>query len=313
MARGGTRPCGAIELKYPRPGADSRASVHAWLDSHGWQVPGERLAHRAAHGTVDSARVGEAHLGLARVNVDVDVLHGKLEENHRCRKPTGLEQRLVGAHQGVGEPIVGDRATVDEPADVVAVGPLVFRRGEPARNYHRAEASLYGQPMRRHLSTEHLMHPLRQDGYGRRRQQRALAVPEPNVNIRAAQGVVHHRLSGMTQLGRRLLEVLAARRRVEEQIRDPHGGAARPGKLREHRVGAAVHAQAHARPVARSGGELDAGYGSDARQGFTPKPHGVDGVEVLDRLYLAGGVLGKGELDIASFHTVPVVNHLDKA
>ena len=57
----------------------------------------------AREGVDDAARVGEADLGLLRVDVHVDQVGRQLEVDDADRVAAGLEHRAVGLRDGAGE------------------------------------------------------------------------------------------------------------------------------------------------------------------------------------------------------------------
>ena len=61
-----------------------------------------------------SPRVAEAHLGLGRVDVDVDRLRVARDEQGRDRVPVGGQKIEIGGAQGARQRLVAHRPAVDE-------------------------------------------------------------------------------------------------------------------------------------------------------------------------------------------------------
>ena len=72
--------------------------------------------------------MAEPDLGLAGVDVDVDLLRGDLDPHQRDRVAPGRHQRAVGLLDGVHERARGDGAAVRDQVDV-APAPAVEGRG----------------------------------------------------------------------------------------------------------------------------------------------------------------------------------------
>ena len=97
--------------------------------------PGERLAHGLGDGGVDELLVAEAHLGLAGVDVDVDLLGRDLDAHERDRVAPGGHQRAVGLLDGVDERARGDGATVRDEVQVAPAPAVKRRRADQAADH----------------------------------------------------------------------------------------------------------------------------------------------------------------------------------
>ncbi len=58
---------------------------------------GQRVAQRADDQAAHQARIAEAHLGLGRMDVDVDLVGGAGDEQRHHRMAVAREKVLVGA------------------------------------------------------------------------------------------------------------------------------------------------------------------------------------------------------------------------
>ncbi len=83
---------------------------------------GERVAQRPDDQTAHQGGVAEPHLGLRRVNIDVDLLGWAIDEQRDHRVAVAGEHILVGAADRTDQQFVAHRPPVDDEI-------LVARRG----------------------------------------------------------------------------------------------------------------------------------------------------------------------------------------
>ena len=96
-----------------------------------WPAADERGAQGTDDQAAHDAGIAEAHLGLGRMDVDVDHLGRRFEEQRHHRMAVARQEILVGAAHRAGQQLVAHRAAVDEEILVLAVGRLSV--GRPAK------------------------------------------------------------------------------------------------------------------------------------------------------------------------------------
>ena len=75
---------------------------------------GERVAQRADDQPAHQAGVAEAHLGLGRMDVDVDLLGRPVEKQRHDRMAVARQDVLIGAAHRADQQLVAHRPAVDE-------------------------------------------------------------------------------------------------------------------------------------------------------------------------------------------------------
>ena len=80
----------------------------------------------------DDGGVAKAHLGLGRMDVDVDLARIALDEQGRDRMPVGGQEIEVGPAQRAGQRLVAHRPPVDEQELLGGVRPAEGRQAHPA-------------------------------------------------------------------------------------------------------------------------------------------------------------------------------------
>ena len=89
---------------------------------------GEQRRQRGLDGFPGGARIGEAHLGLRRMHVDVHLRWRDLEKKDRARVPAVRHQLAVSAQHRVRQRAVANRAPIDEKPDIPGTSELDRRR-----------------------------------------------------------------------------------------------------------------------------------------------------------------------------------------
>ena len=263
----------------------------------------------ARHRVEDAARVGEAHLRLLRVHVDVDHLRRQRDVHDPDRVPPRLEDRPVRLRHGARQLPVLHRATVHEDVQRDGAGARTLGRREVRLDVHRATLTLAGLEA---LLRDDLTHPLEARS-GPRDLARDLAVAaEREAHARGREGREHEHLSHVSALGRRGLEELAARRDVEEEVAHLDVGA--DGAPRRAHLGVTAADDDDLRPrvvAPQPGREREARDGRDARERLPSEAERGDAREVGQRRYLAGRVALEREARVDLVHPGAVVGHAD--
>ena len=89
-------------------------------------------ADGVADEVVDEGGLAEADFGLGRVDVDVDLLRGHLEEEEDYGERCWRDDVAVGVGERVEDELVADEALVDEDVDGVAIELLELGLGDEA-------------------------------------------------------------------------------------------------------------------------------------------------------------------------------------
>ena len=113
-----------------------RGGVRASAQCRGEAGGGARLDEGGADGVadeiMDEGGLTKADLGLGRVDVDVDLLRGHLEEEQDDGVAGGREDIAVGLGERVEDELVADEALIDKDVDGVAIEFLQLRLGDEA-------------------------------------------------------------------------------------------------------------------------------------------------------------------------------------
>ncbi len=269
-----------------------------------------RLAQRAFYGPEDLSWPREPHLGLGRMNVDVDVLRRQLHEQHHpctAEPGTGLPQHPHdGSHQ-------------DAVADGSPVGKQGQRRpaGAAARRQERLHFDAAG-PLRHAIDgsgrSPTVEVPESLHGIGRRRhlEQRSRSMLQRERHIRPCQRHRDNDLLRMAQLGFRRVQELASRGHVEEQVANLDRCAARPRLALDAEDSSALNRDP--RPAlcrvaaARQGEARDR---CDRGDRLTAEAEGRNAIEVFGGRHLGGRVTLEGEEHIVPVHPAAVVTDAD--
>ena len=101
----------------------------------------KRRLHRDVERLLDESRRAEAHPGLGRVHVDVDLLRRQVDQSTATGNWSRGEQRPVGVEQRLGEERVAHGPAVDDQRDLVAVAARELRRRDEAGHGARPPAA----------------------------------------------------------------------------------------------------------------------------------------------------------------------------
>ena len=96
----------------------------------------QRRPERAGDQRAHAPRVAEAHLGFARMHVDVDLARGKVHEQRQQGIAALRQQVAVGRAHGADQQAVLDRAAVDEQVLLAGIGPVQGGKAGKARDAH---------------------------------------------------------------------------------------------------------------------------------------------------------------------------------
>ena len=122
---------------------------------------GQGLAHGALHGAPHHPRLGEAHLRLRGMDVDVDHVRRRFEEEDGLAAELAAGLLAIGVGQRAGDAAVADRTAVHVQAHGRARGAGAVGPGDEAAHPRPALAAVHRDEVVEHVAEE-LEHPLRQ-------------------------------------------------------------------------------------------------------------------------------------------------------
>ena len=110
--------------------------VDEW--GHGCPGSADRLACRVANKVEDDRSAHESHLCLGRMDVDVHLVRGKLDEEHCGRIRSRWHHRPIGFRKCARDHLVAHIASIDEEILVVTIGARGRGRRNEAPDNHPA-------------------------------------------------------------------------------------------------------------------------------------------------------------------------------
>ena len=283
---------------------------HGGADMVPLQGGEDRVVHRAEHPPL----AAELHLRLGRVHIHVHRAEpgGQMEDTagkfaHHLLVLVGL---LQGGHHQPGLHL----PPIDEEELPVPAGPAAGGLGDEAGHGHALVRAVHLGEAQGQIPAQHRVDggaQLSVPGGG----QLLLSVPEEfHCHLRVGQGhpLDHAEYGG--PLGGVLFHELQPGGGVVEQVPHHHGGAQGAARL--------LHRPGHA-PLQGQGGpqrgilgaahHVDAGDGGNGGQCLPPEPQGADGLQVILRAQLAGGVAEEGGLHLGGRDAAAVIGDPEKS
>src|SRR2546422_7362365 len=238
------------------------------------------------------------------------VLGRAVDGQHDQRKAVAGEQRAIGGERGLEQRGIAHRPAVDDDHDVVAAA---------AREVGRAREPVDAETV---LGAVHAQEPLGErpapDGAGplahvlrrRGRQRGAAVVGDAELHLGMRERELRERAQGGPELGRRRLEELEPRGRVEEEVAHLD---ARP-RLSRHGQPLSDHPALARQPqplgsAARAARHREPRDGRDRRQRLAAKAERRDGVEVRVARQLRRRLALDGPRQLLGRHAHAVVGH----
>ena len=279
---------------------------------------GERGAQRAHDQAAHDAGVAEADLGLGGMDVDVDHLGRRLEEQRHHRMAVARQEILVGAAHGAGQQLVAHRPAVDEEILVLAGRPVERRQAGEAAQAKALAVGVDGQRIVGELAAHDGAQPRQPRGIALSSSdgvaagevdQRALLAFEAEGDRGMGHREAPHRIGDMARFGARLLQELQPGGRGKEEIAhlDPRARRMRGGPRLA--LGAAVDLEApRGVGAGRPRGDGEAAHRGDRRQRLAAEAQGADVGQIIVR-QLGGAVPLDRELQLLGAHADAVVDH----
>ncbi len=186
----------------------------------------ERLAQRAGNEAADATGIAEAHLGLARVHVDVDLARGKRHVEREQRVARLGQQIAVGRAHGADQQLVLHRAAVDEQVLLAGIGPVQGGQAGKPRHAHALALDVDGQRIVEEIAAHDAPEPGEMAvGPQRLRHELeagALARRQREADAGVGHGEALHHLRDRHVLGPLGFQELEPRRRRREQLAHLH-------------------------------------------------------------------------------------------
>ena len=255
----------------------------------------------------------EAHFGFGWVDIHIHKVGGHFEQQNAPREFALHRHPFKGGFQGGHHGAVAHIAAVDVEVLHAAAGPAAPGRRDQTIHPVAQGAVPHIQQIPAELPPQHRIHGAAQ-----------LAIAGGNIlgfalahkfkpDLRVAEGQMGHHVCDEGSFTGILLQELHPGGGVVEKIPHPNGGANAPGIGLERLLFPSLD-PVEAGELRRlgPGQELHPGHAGDGGQRLAPKPQGVDGVQVLPGLDLAGGVADKGGGDILRLDAAAVVAHFDQ-
>ena len=256
--------------------------------------------------------VDEFHLGLRRVDVDVDACRIHLQAYEVAGKAALRQHVVVGLFHRRAQGRMLDETAVDE--EVLLAARL-------ARIFGLAHEPLYLQQVGLFLHIEKaLLVGVAVEACYALQHAARLEVVEHLAVARQAEAyvIVYQRhaaehLLDVAQLHAVLFQEVSSCRHVEEEVLHRYRGARRAGcGLLAHNLRPLYDYLRAQLAVVHAGAQLHLCDGGYRGQGLAAEAHGVDGEEVVGAVYLARGVALEAQACVAVAHAAAVVDHLDE-
>ncbi len=284
---------------------------------------GQRMLERADDQPAHQAGVAEAHLGLRRMDIDVDQLGRHLEEQRHHGMAVARQEILIGAAHGALQQPVAHRAAVDEEILILRGAARIGRQGGEAGQRQALALRLDGQGIVAEFAAHDGGEPLQPAGRRvaaverqRRDAERDLALAvggEMEGDLRMGHGEAVDRVLRMHQLGARRLHELEPRRGGEEQVAHLDAGALGMGGRLRRAFASGVDRDAPGRfGAARPRGDGETAHRADRGQCLAAEAERADMGEIVVG-QLRGGVAFDRQGDFVGAHADAVVRDRDEA
>jgi hypothetical protein len=257
----------------------------------------KRVAQRALDGCEHAAAVGEAHLGLGGMHVDVDQVQRQLDEDVGFVCALAAAQRRVGLGHGLVERALAHGPPVHEQAQRRARRAQAARARGEAVHAHAVLAALDRHQRVEPLVAEELVQARAEVGGRRRVDHLATARTQDEAHPRMAEGQVGQHLGHVGRLGGVRAQELAPRGHLAEQV------------VHLDRCAPRVAHVAHLEPASVPHLDLGAGRAGVVARAQQQVSDAGDGLQALERRQLGRGVALESQRRIVARHAAAVVAH----
>ncbi len=276
----------------------------------------QRLAKGPNQHPPHAARIAEAHLGLGRMHVDVDLARRHRHEQREQRVARLGDQIAVGRAHGADQQLVLHRPAVDEEVLLAGVGPMQRRQPGKAGDAHALaldfDRQRVVQELAPHDAAETREMSVGAQGLRRQSQARALPRRQREGDRRVRHGEALDDLGDRGVLGALAFEELEPRRRRREQLAHLDAGAGVEGGGPHGALGAAIDDDLVRRPasgLARPDRQMR--HRADRGQRLAAEAERGNVEEVLVG-ELGGGVALDRQLEVGRAHARAVVGDADE-
>jgi hypothetical protein len=266
-------------------------------------VPFQELRpDRRRQPVVELPHASETDFDLRGVDVDVDLVRRKREEDERHRIPAVRDELAVRLVERPQQDAIADVPAVQEEMEPFGVDARVLRGGDVGVEVGGFDL------LERPRDLFAVKHGDAAPPVGRRERVAPFAVDE-EVEPDAGQrdGEPRHRLDDVLRLDLDRTEKLPTHRNVLEQVADFDDGPGRRGRRFDGRGGAVFDDEFGAFPPRRPAEQADPRDRADGRERFPAKAEGGDPEQVVGAGELAGGVRGEREEEFVGGDAVAVV------
>ena len=268
---------------------------------------------RVVHGGEDLALISKLHFRLGRVDVHVHGVEPGLQMEDTAGEAPHHLLVFIGLLQGGHHQPGLHLPAVDEEELPVAAPAAAGGQGDKAGHRHILPAGLYRPEAQGQLPAQHGVNGALQLAVSGS-EHLLLSVPnEFHTHLRVGQGQA---LDGGKD-GGPLCGVFFHKFQpgggVEEQVPDHHSGAQGAARLLRLAIDAPLQGQGGAKlGVGGAGEHLHPADGGNGGQGLPPEAQGADGLQVVFRAQLAGGVSEEGGLHFSGRDAASVVGDPEK-
>ncbi len=276
---------------------------------------GERLLQRADEQAAHEAAVAEAHLGLGRMHVDVDL--ARIERDEQRHDGMAIARQIIGiggAHHA-DEELVADRAAVDEQILAERIGAGERGQRGKALDRDRAVSAPHLDRIGAKLGAQNVGKPRQPSGCaGQRRRpgdRRTLLAREREGDVGPAHRQTAHRLADRLALAAVALEKFEPRRRRIEQVAHLDARAFALRRRLDLALAAAVDRD---RPAVRRAGvtcrDGKMRHRADRGQSLAAEAERADVEQIIVRQF-RGGVAFHRQRQVLARHAAAVVAEAD--
>ena len=223
-----------------------------------------------------------------------------------------MEQHIpIGLPHGMAHELVPNRAAVHEKELFRRLCPRVGRQAHPAHETQVAGAGFHRASLLQELRRQHIRHAALKPTPGGQPLRHPGAVAQLEAHFRPRQRLPAQHVAHMGGFGALRLQELAPRRRVVEQVRHFHRGAARMGCRPAALLLAAGDGELGAAVTARCRDDGQPGNGGDAGQRFAAETQSGDALQICRGFDFAGGEAAHRQTQVLGVHAAAIIAHHD--